>query len=102
MDFKFDQQLFAVGDPVVVDQPGQVLGAGDALALYLKRFGGEVLAAFSRASKTTGRHMTRNIENGKSASFPVLGRTKARYLASGDSLDKNRDKILSNEVINLP
>jgi len=99
MDFKFDTQLFAVGDPVTVAAPGQVLGAGDQLAIYLKMFGGEVLAAFARASKTTGRHMTRNIEHGKSAAFPVIGRTKARYLAPGNSLDKNRDKILTNEVI---
>lgn len=84
---------------VPVASPGTILSGSDRLELFLKNFAGETLAAFARSTKTGGRHMTRNIASGKSASFPVLGRTKARYLAPGKSLDENRHNIKSNEVV---
>lgn len=87
-------------------QGGQQLGtnqgkgttnAGDKLALFLKVFGGEVLTAFARTSVTTSRHMMRSISNGKSAQFPVLGRTNAAYLAPGANLDDIRKDIPHTE-----
>lgn len=80
-----------------VQNPGQVNNAGDRLALFLKVFSGEVLAAFKRVSKTTGRHMVRTIASGKSAQFPVMGRTAGKYLTPGNSLDDQRSAIPHNE-----
>lgn len=80
-----------------VQNPGQVNNAGDRLAIFLKVFSGEVLAAFKRVSKTTGRHQVRTIASGKSAQFPVMGRTAGKYLAAGSSLDDQRSAIPHNE-----
>lgn len=91
-------------------QDGQKIGtnqgkgqsASNALALFLKVFGGEVLTAFARTSVTMSRHMVRSIASGKSAQFPVLGRTKAAYLQPGESLDDKRKDIKHTEkVINI-
>ena len=73
--------------------------AGDALALFLKLFGGEVLTAFERQAKTLDKVMTRTIANGKSAQFPVMGRTSARYLKQGQSLDDGRKEIEHTEKV---
>lgn len=82
-----------------IQNPGQVNNAGDRLALFLKVFSGEVLAAFKRVSKTTGRHMVRTIASGKSAQFPVMGRTAGKYLTPGNSLDAQRSAIPHNEKV---
>ena len=76
---------------------GKGQSAADKLALFLKVFGGEVLTAFARTSVTANRHMTRSIANGKSAQFPVLGRTKAAYLQPGENLDDKRKDIKHTE-----
>ena len=81
---------------------GKGQSAADQLALFLKVFGGEVLTAFTRTSVTLNRHMIRTITSGKSAQFPVLGRTKAAYLQPGQSLDDKRKDIKHTEkVINI-
>lgn len=84
---------------VTVASPGQIAGAGDKLAQFLKIFGGEIITAFSRASKTEGRHQIRTIASGKSASFPVLGRAQCAYLVPGASLDDIRQNIQGTEVV---
>lgn len=66
-----------------VSRLGQVNQAGDAEAIFLKVFSGEVLTSFQRASATAGRHMVKTITSGKSAQFPVLGRTTAAYHTPG-------------------
>ncbi|MGL5719183.1 MAG: phage capsid protein [Alphaproteobacteria bacterium] len=71
----------------------------DALALFLKVFGGEVLTAFERQAKTLSKVMVRTIANGKSAQFPVMGRTTARYLKQGESLDTGRKDIKHAEKV---
>lgn len=76
---------------------GKGVSASDKLALFLKVFGGEVLTAFARTSVTTSRHMTRSISSGKSAQFPVLGRTQAAYLSPGENLDDIRKDIKHTE-----
>lgn len=86
-----------MADLINIGAPGQVLSAGDQLALFLKTFGGEVLTAFSNASVTLGRHIERTITSGKSAQFPVVGRTAAHYLKKGQSLDDVRTNIESAE-----
>ena len=67
------------------------------LALALKVFSGETLAAFSRMSVTNGRFNTRTITHGKSAQFPAFGRTKAHYLKAGQNLDDKRENIQNGE-----
>lgn len=78
---------------------GKGQSAADKLANFLKVFGGEVLTAFARTSVTTNRHMIRSIASGKSAQFPVLGRTKAAYLQPGESLDDKRKDIKHTEKV---
>lgn len=78
---------------------GQILNAGDELAMYMKVFGGEVLTAFERASKAINNHPTKTIEYGKSASFPVMGRMTASYLKPGKSLDDLRVAPEHNEKV---
>lgn len=81
-----------IGKNLGVNQPGS-----DALALFLKVFGGEVLTAFARQTKTLDKVMTRTITSGKSAQFPVMGRTSAHYLKAGQSLDDKRKEIKHTE-----
>lgn len=89
--------------PAGAQQIGKNQGKGetgtDQLALFLKVFGGEVLTAFARMTKTLDKVMTRTIANGKSASFPVMGRTSARYLKQGQSLDDYRKEIKHSEKV---
>ena len=46
---------------------GQVNGAGDSRALYLKVYGGEVITAFEEATVSIDKHFVREIQSGKSA-----------------------------------
>ena len=78
---------------------GKGVSNPDALANFLKVFGGEVLTAFVRRSVTMDKIMVRTIQNGKSASFPVMGRTKGYYLAPGENLDDKRKDIKHAEKV---
>lgn len=80
-------------------QQGAKQNTGDQLALFLKVFSGEVLTAFTRASKVMNNHMIKTIDSGKSTSFPVIGRGKAHYLPAGSNLDDLREEIPHNEVV---
>jgi hypothetical protein len=63
---------------------GQANGAGDPKANFIKVSTGEVITAFTQTTEFADKHMTRNIKEGKSASFPVTGRTTgARYHTPG-------------------
>ena len=86
-----------IANPMSIN--GVAATEADKLALALKVFSGETLTAFERTSVTNGRIMERTIANGKSAQFPVFGRTKAHYLKSGQSLDDLRENIQQNERI---
>lgn len=46
---------------------GSINGAGDADALFLKVFSGEVLTSFEQTQVTMDKHYMRSITNGKSA-----------------------------------
>lgn len=61
-------------------------GGADKLELFLKVFGGEVLAAFERSTVTLDKHMVRTIQSGKSAQFPVVGNIGAEYHTPGSEL----------------
>lgn len=82
-----------------VSNPGQNLSAGDRETLFMKVFSGEVLTAFARNTVMMSRHQVRTIDHGKSASFAVMGRTRAKYLAPGSSLDDQRKKFEHTEKI---
>lgn len=65
---------------------GQINQQGDALALFLKVFSGEVLTTFNREAYFRARHMTRTIASGKSAQFPAMGITTAYTHVPGDEI----------------
>jgi hypothetical protein len=65
---------------------GQVNTAGDAKAMFLKVFGGEILKWFYAKNVTLSRHMVRTITHGKSAAFPVMGQGTAQYHTPGVEL----------------
>ncbi len=80
---------------------GQANLTGDVMALFKDQFIPELLTAFDakRVMKNYVRHKT--ISKGKSATFPVLGDTSAKYVTVGDSLLGNQT-IAHNEItINL-
>lgn len=76
---------------------GQANTAGDTLALFLKVFSGEVMTAFEINTVFLNRHMRRPISNGKSAQFPILGRSTASYHTVGTEL--LGEKIPQNELV---
>lgn len=49
---------------VTIAAPGQIANSGDKLAMYLKVFAGEVLAAFTEKCVTNGKHIERTITSG--------------------------------------
>lgn len=85
--------------PDGISNPGQKLSEEDRGALFMKVFSGEVLTAFARNTVMMSRHQVRTIDHGKSASFAVMGRTRAKYLAPGNSLDDQRKKFEHSERV---
>lgn len=65
---------------------GQVLGSGDAQALFLKVFSAEVLTAFEEKNVMMPLHTVRTISSGKSAQFPMTGTASASYHVPGDEI----------------
>jgi hypothetical protein len=65
---------------------GTIANAGDAKALFLKVFGGEVLTAFEETNVMMPRHTVRTIASGKSAQFPTTGKFSAAYHTPGQEL----------------
>ena len=83
---------------------GRVNASGSEDALFLKVFSGEVITSFDRASKTQGADSVRSIANGKSATFPVMGRTSAAYHTPGTEIlgsdvNHNEKVITINDLL---
>lgn len=78
-------------------RPGQINGAGDVDALFLKVFAGEVLKAFDETNVFAARTMTRSISAGKSAQFPATWKAAARYHTPGTQIVGQ--SLLSNERV---
>jgi len=83
---------------------GRVNAGGSEDALFLKVFAGEVLTSFDRASVTQGAEMVRSISNGKSATFPVMGRVDASYHTAGaeitgSDVNHNEKVITINDLL---
>nr|DAW25335.1 MAG TPA: major capsid protein [Caudoviricetes sp.] len=89
----------AVLNATGISNPGQQLSTGDRSVLFMKVFSGEVLTAFARNTVMMSRHQVRTIDHGKSASFAVMGRTRAKYLEPGSSLDDQRKKFEHSEKV---
>ena len=65
---------------------GQINGAGDRDALFLKVFSGEILTTFEEMNVMKDLHMVRTIQSGKSAQFPVTGIATAKYHTAGENI----------------
>ena len=65
---------------------GQVNLAGDADALFLKVFSGEIITTFEKFNVMMPLHRVRTISSGKSAQFPVTGVASAKYHVPGESV----------------
>lgn len=81
----------------VITRIGQINSVGGSYAadnaLFLKRFAGEVLAAFDEQHLMKGVFRERNIESGKSAQFVYTGKATAKYFQPGDRTDDGESEI---------
>lgn len=77
--------------PFTASNYGAINNAGDDLALFLKVFGGEVIAAHDRSTQFSDKHTVKRITSGKSAQFPLSGRMASanKYLARGESVTQS-------------
>jgi hypothetical protein len=66
---------------------GQVNASGSDDALFLKQFGGEILTEYAKNCVFKERHFVRQISNGKSAQFPMIGSVSSAYHTPGDWID---------------
>lgn len=85
---------------MTVSRLGQLDAAGDENALFLKKFGGEVLTAFDETNVMSGLHLSRTIESGKSAQFPATWKANAGYHTPGNQLlgsqqIKHNERVIS-------
>lgn len=70
-------------------------------ANFLEVFSGEVITAFDTTNIFKELHMVRTISSGKSASFPVLGKTVARYHVPGTPITGSNNPHIGQRVINI-
>ena len=77
---------------------GQANASGDTNALFLKVFSGEVLAAFQRQNKMLPLTTVRTISQGKSATFPAVGKTVAEYHTVGNEINGTAIKVNEREI----
>ena len=72
-------------------RPGQSNSTGDARALYLKLFSGEMFKGFQHNAIARDLIMKRTLKNGKSLQFIYTGRTTAEFHTPGNSILGNSD-----------
>jgi len=65
--------------------PGTAVG-GTTDDLFVKVFGNEVLSSFEEASVMRERHMVKQVSQGKSVTFPAVGRASSSYHSEGENL----------------
>ena len=75
-----------------VSRLGQQNASGDARALFLKLYAGEVLTAFEERNVFMPLHRSRTIQNGKSAQFPLTGAASAKYHTPGQLIEADAIK----------
>ena len=76
----------AVNNNAVPSRIGQSNLQGDAKAIFLKVFAGEVLTTFAEKNVMMDKHLVRTIAHGKSAQFPVIGTADAVYHTVGENI----------------
>ena len=81
----------AAGLQAQLVRPGQNNSAGDARALYLKLFSGEMFKGFQNNTIARDLVMKRTLKNGRSLQFIYTGRTKAEYHTPGNAILGNDD-----------
>ena len=74
---------------MAISRPGQSNLAGDALALFLKVFSGEVLTEFETNLVFKDKHFMRQIANGKSAQFPMVGKSTINLHTPGNDVTED-------------
>ena len=72
-------------------RPGQSNSTGDARALYLKLFSGEMFKGFQHNAIARDLVMKRTLKNGSSLQFIYTGHTKAEYHTPGNAILGNTD-----------
>lgn len=76
---------------VNVSLGGQKNAAGDANAMFIRQFAGEVSVAFEEANLMLDLTRVRTISQGRAAQFPITGRSAAKYHQPGESLIDGQD-----------
>lgn len=71
-------------------RPGQDQLSGDALALNLELFGGEVLTAFKRKVVFRDKHKVKTLSKGKLFKFPAIWQTTVGYHTPGVEITGNQ------------
>ena len=77
--------------PASLTRTGQSNAAGDARALYLKLFSGEMFKGFQHNAIARDLVTKRTLRNGKSLQFIYTGHTKAEFHTPGNSILGNSD-----------
>ena len=75
---------------------GAINSGADRRALFLKVFSGEVLTTYLGATQMLDKHMVRTITSGKSAQFPVIGNTSAKYHTPGQNIADSSSSLLND------
>lgn len=86
-----------MSDSYTFTRLGQANFDGDVMALFKDQFIPELLTAFDAKRVMKNYVRSKTITKGKSASFPVLGTTSAKYVGVGDTLLGNQT-IAHNEI----
>lgn len=89
---------------ITLSRPGQVNASGDADALFLIKFAGEVLAAFSEKNVAMDAFMKRTITDTNGATFPATWKATAAYHTPGDdiagqTINHNERRILVDDLL---
>ena len=89
--------------PTSLTRAGQRNAAGDARALYLKLFSGEMFKGFQHNAIARDLVMRRTLQNGKSLQFIYTGHTKAEYHTPGNSIlgDSNGAPPVAEKTITV-
>ena len=81
----------ASGTSTSLTRPGQSNSTGDARALYLKLFSGEMFKGFQHNAIARDLVMKRTLKNGKSLQFIYTGHTTAEFHTPGKPILGNSD-----------
>ena len=90
-------------NPAQLTRPGQSNATGNARALYLKLFSGEMFKGFQHNAIARDLVMRRTLQNGKSLQFIYTGHTKAEFHTPGNSIlgDSNGAPPVAEKTITV-